>query len=78
VTLSRKEAKSRTHVGDLRSTGTKAKARVASSRESQSKLVQKLKEHASVLESTLETCTRELGEARDHLAEALEQQAATS
>jgi two-component system, NtrC family, sensor kinase len=76
VTLSRKGAKSQTHARKLRSTGTKGRARVASSR--QSKLVKKLKAHANALEKTLETRTRELGEARDHLAEALEQQTATS
>jgi signal transduction histidine kinase len=58
----------------LRSAGTKARTRVASSRESQTELVKKLK----ALEKTIETRTRELGEARDHLAEALEQQTATS
>jgi signal transduction histidine kinase len=77
VTLSRKGAKSRTHGRKLRSGGTKA-TRVASSRESQPELVKKLKAQASALENALETRTRELGEARDHLAEALEQQAATS
>jgi hypothetical protein len=77
VILSRKGVKSGTIAG-LRSTRTKDKARVASSRESQSELVKKLKAHASALEKTLETRTRELGEARDHLAEALEQQTATS
>src|SRR5262245_27065939 len=74
VTLSRKSAKSRTGGRKLRSTGTKARTRVASSRESQTELVKKLK----TLEKTLETRTRELGEARDHLAEALEQQTATA
>jgi GAF domain-containing protein len=75
--LSRKGAKSGTLTG-LRSTRTKDKTRVPSSRESQSELVKKLKAHARGLEKTLETRTRELGEARDHLAEALEQQTATS
>jgi GAF domain-containing protein len=72
--LSRKGAKSRTGGRKLRSTGTKARTHVASSRESQTELVKKLK----ALEKTLETRTRELGEARDHLAEALEQQTATA
>ena len=72
--MSRKGAKSRTGGRKLRSTGTKARTRVASSRESQTELVKKLK----TLEKTLDTRTRELGEARDHLAEALEQQTATS
>jgi GAF domain-containing protein len=78
VTLSRKRPKSRTRVDDLLAIGTKAKTRTASSPESQSEQVQKLKTHARVLEKTLETRTRELGKTRDHLAEALEQQAATS
>jgi two-component system, NtrC family, sensor kinase len=74
VTLSRKGAKSRTGGSKLRSTETKAQTHVASSRKSQAELVEKLK----ALEKTLETRTRELGEARDHLAESLEQQTATS
>jgi GAF domain-containing protein len=74
VILSRKGAKSRTHGGKLRSTGTKAGTRVASSSESQGALIKKLKS----LEKTLDVRTRELGEAREHLAEALEQQTATS
>jgi signal transduction histidine kinase/putative methionine-R-sulfoxide reductase with GAF domain len=37
-----------------------------------------LKAHARTLEKTLEARTHELGQAREHLAEALEQQAATS
>jgi hypothetical protein len=74
VTLSRKGAKSRTRVGGLRPTGTKAGTRVASSSESQAALIKKLKS----LEKTLDVRTRELGEAREHLAEALEQQTATS
>jgi signal transduction histidine kinase len=51
---------------------------VASSRESQSELVNKLKAHTSALEKTLEALTGELAEAREHLAEALEQQTASS
>jgi GAF domain-containing protein len=54
------------------------RARVASLHESQAVLIKKLKAHASALEKTLETRTRELGEARDHLAEALEEQTAAS
>jgi hypothetical protein len=64
VTLSRKGAKSPTR---LRSTGTKAIARVSNGPNS---LVE--------LKKQLEACTRELAEARGHLSEALEQQAATS
>jgi signal transduction histidine kinase len=78
VTLSRKRPKSRTRVDDLLAIGTKAKTRTASSPESQSEQVQKLKTHARVLEKMLETRTRELDKTRDQLAEALEQQAATS
>jgi hypothetical protein len=74
VTLSRKGAKSRTHSRKLRSTGTKARPRVASSSESQAALIEKLK----AVEKTLDVRTRELEEAREHLTEALEQQAATS
>ena len=48
--------------------------RVASSSESQAALIKKLK----ALEKTLDVRTRELGEAREHFAEALEQQTATS
>jgi signal transduction histidine kinase/CheY-like chemotaxis protein len=64
VTLSRKGAKSPTR---LRSTGTKAIARVSNGPNS---LVE--------LKKQLEACTRELAEVRGHLSEALEQQAATS
>jgi DNA repair ATPase RecN len=74
VTLSRKAPKSQTHGRTLRSTGTKAGTRIASSSESQAALIKKLKS----LEKTLDVRTRELGEAREHLAEALEQQTATS
>jgi hypothetical protein len=72
VILSRKGAKSRTGDRKLRSSGAKAKTRVASSRESP--LLKKLK----ALEKILDTRTRELGKARDHLVEALEQQTATA
>jgi GAF domain-containing protein len=67
VTSSRKGAKSRTHVRKVRSTGTKATTRVSNEPNS---LVQ--------LKKQLEERTRELAEARAHLAEALEQQTATS
>jgi signal transduction histidine kinase len=72
--LSRKGAKSRTHGRKLRSTGTKARRRVAHGPDS-----------LSELKRQLEACTRELAEAqrqvdeaRRQATEALEQQAATS
>src|SRR5262245_26420266 len=74
VSLSRKGAKSQGR--KLRLTGTKAKD-VARSDE-QAALVKKLKAHVGDLEKKLEARTRELGEARNHLAKALEQQTATS
>jgi two-component system, NtrC family, sensor kinase len=67
VTLSRKEAKSRTHGRKLRSTGTKARARVSKGSTSLIELKKQLEER-----------TRELAEARGHLSEALEQQTATA
>src|SRR5262249_27247852 len=67
VTLSLKGAKSSTRGRKLRSTGTKARARVSNGPNS---LIE--------LKKQLEARTRELAEARDHLSEALEQQTATS
>src|SRR5215831_10610375 len=67
VTLSRKGANSRTTRGrKLRSTGTKAKARVSN------------RPNSSELKKQLEARTRELAEVQGHLSEALEQQTATS
>jgi hypothetical protein len=66
VTLSRKGAKSQTHGRKLRSKGTKAGMRVAGSNS------------LTELKKQLDARTRELAEARRHLAEALEQQTATS
>jgi GAF domain-containing protein len=67
VTLSRKTPKSRAHGHNIRSTGTKASTRASRER---SGLLE--------LEGQLEIRTRELAETREHLAEALEQQTATS
>ncbi len=67
VTLSLKGAKSPTRGRKLRSTGTKARARVGNGPNS---LIE--------LKNQLEVRTRELAEARGHLSEALEQQTATS
>ena len=66
--MSRKGANCRTTRGrKLRSTGTKAKARVSNRPNSPSEL-----------KKQLEARTRELAEVRGHLSEALEQQTATS
>jgi two-component system, NtrC family, sensor kinase len=65
--LSRKGANSPTRGRKLRSTGTKARARVSDGPNS---LIE--------LKKQLEVRTRELAEARGHLTEALEQQNATS
>jgi hypothetical protein len=67
VTLSLKGANSPTRGRKLRSTGTKATARVSNGPNS---LVE--------LKKQLEVRTRELAEARGHLSEALEQQTAAS
>ena len=67
VASSRKGAKSRTRSRKLRSTGTKARARVSNEPNS---LVE--------LKKQLEERTRELAETRGQLSEALEQQTATS
>jgi GAF domain-containing protein len=67
VTLSLKGANSPTRGRKLRSTGTKARARVSNGPNS---LIE--------LKKQLEARTRELAEARGHLSEALEQQTATS
>jgi GAF domain-containing protein len=66
VNLSRKGAKSRTQGRKLRSSRTKAKTPV------------RLRKPRAELKKRLEARTRELAEARKHLAEALEQQTATS
>jgi hypothetical protein len=78
VTLSRKGAKSQTPGRKLRSTGTKAGTGVALSDESQAALIKKLKARARDLEKTLDVRTRQLAEAREHIAEAVEQQTATA
>jgi chromosome segregation ATPase len=74
VTLSRKGAKSRTDARSLRSTGTKAKTRVGRTRQPRTDLEKKLR----ALEKKLDARVGELVKARKHLAEALEQQTATS
>jgi signal transduction histidine kinase len=78
VTLSRKGAKSRTRSRKLRSTGTKARTRVGRICEPRAELEESLKARARELEKKLEANNRELIEARQHLAEAPEQQTATS
>jgi GAF domain-containing protein len=65
--LSRKGAKSRTRVGGLRSTGMRPGTRVRRKRQPRADLEQQLEKYK-----------RDLAEARQHLAAALEQQAATS
>ena len=65
--MSRKGANGPTRARKLRSTGTKAKARVSNRPNS-----------LSELKKQLEARTRELAEVRGHLSEALEQQTATS
>src|SRR5262247_4574396 len=67
VILSRKGAKSRTSGRNLRSTGAKARTHV-----------DRLRASNTDLEEQLKASRRELAEAREHLAEALEQQTATS
>jgi GAF domain-containing protein len=67
VTLSRKGAKSGTHGHKLRSTGTKVRTRVDRKRKPRADL-----------EQQLEACRRELADAREHLAEALARETATS
>src|SRR5215831_13078331 len=67
VTLSRNGAKSRTSGRNLRSTGAKARTHV-----------DRLRASNIDLEEQLKASRRELAEAREHLAEALEQQTATS
>src|SRR5262245_62393510 len=67
VTLSRKGANSPTRGRKLRSARTKAKTRIG-----------QVRKPPADLEQQLEKYRRELHEAREHLAEALEQQTATS
>jgi GAF domain-containing protein len=76
--LSRKGAKSQTRGRKLRPAEAKAGTRVALSDESQAVLIKKLKARARDLEKTLDVRTRQLAEAREHFAEAVEQQTATS
>jgi hypothetical protein len=67
VTLSRKGAKSRTGGRKLRSSGTKAKTRAASTSQAQPALAKKLKAYADDLEKKLEARTLELAGVREHL-----------
>jgi signal transduction histidine kinase len=77
VTLSRKGAKCRPGSRKLRSTGTKVRSHVARSTESNAKQQEKLG-YSHELEKKLQAREHELAAARKHLAEALEQQTATS
>jgi hypothetical protein len=63
--LSRKDAKSRTRGGKLRSTETKAEGEVARSDKSQASLIKRLKAYACDLEEKLEKRTHDLAEARE-------------
>jgi two-component system NtrC family sensor kinase len=74
VILSRKGAKSRTHGRKLRSTGTKARRRVAHGPDSLSELKRQLEARTRELAEA----QRQVDEARRQATEALEQQAATS
>src|SRR5262249_36598070 len=74
VTLSRKGAKSRTGGRKLRSTGTKARARVAPGRASTGRLRQQLEARTRELVEA----QRRADQAEHQLAEALEQRTATS
>src|SRR5262249_37164476 len=76
VALSGKGAN--THGRMFRSTRTKGKTRVDSSHQSHAARVKKLKAHACDLEKKLEVRTHHRAEVREHLADALEQQRATS
>jgi DnaJ-domain-containing protein 1 len=69
VTLSSKDAKSRTRGGKLRSTGTKAEVEAVISQACQS---------SGDVQQQLEVSRRELAEARAQLAESLQQQTATA
>jgi GAF domain-containing protein len=78
VTLSPKGAKSRTRARKLRSTGTRLRTRVGRTRQPRTDLEKKLQAHARALENKLDARAGELAEAHKQLAEALEQQTATS
>ena len=69
MTLSSKGAKSRTHGGKLRSTGTKAEVEAVISQACQS---------SGDVQQQLEVSRRELAEARAQLAQSLQQQTATA
>ena len=76
--MSSEVPKGRTHGCKGRPTETKARTRIGRTGGSQAALEKKLKAHARALEKKLEARTRELLDARKRLAEAAEQQTATS
>ena len=76
--MSREGPKGRKHGRKARPPETKARTRIGRTGASQAALENKLKAHARALEKKLEARTRELLDARERLAEAVEQQTATS
>jgi hypothetical protein len=78
VALSPKVPKSRTHGRKARPTEMKARTRIGRTGGPQAALEKKLKARAHTMEKKLEARTRELLDARKRLAEAAEQQTATS
>ena len=76
--MSRKGAKNQTGVRKLRSGGTKVRTRVGRTRQPRTDLEKKLQAHARALEKRLDARAGELAETHKQLAEALEQQTATS
>src|SRR5215831_5680273 len=81
VTLSRKGANSRTRARKLRSTGTKARRRVAHGPNSSTRLLEQLEARTRELDEArhhADKARRQLAEAQRQVREALEQQNATS